>query len=166
MNASDTLHAALSASYEWTLQLAEDLADAPLTDPTGHQGNHPLWIMGHLAFSRAGLLAMITGEENRASQWKDLFTGGTQPAYDASKYPAYREVLSTYREIHQQTLLHLEQIGEAGLDAKPAFVWESIAELPDFQSKGRIFLFIAMHEMSHRGQLADARNVLGRKPFA
>jgi uncharacterized damage-inducible protein DinB len=44
-------------------------------------------------------------------------------------------------------------------------VWEEVREDPHFQTIGQLFLFIAMHEMSHRGQLADARNALGRKPF-
>ncbi|MBA2114512.1 DinB family protein [Bremerella alba] len=165
MNATETIQAALSTSFDWTLQLAEDLADAPLTDPTGCQGNHPLWVMGHMAFSRGGLLAMITGEESQVAQWKELFSGGTEPSYDASKYPSYGDVLQAYRDIHQQTLVKLNEIGESGLDAKPAFVWDMLADRSDFQSKGHIFLLIAMHEMSHRGQLADARKALSRQPF-
>jgi len=166
MNATEAIQAALTNSFEWTLQLAEDLADAPLTDPTGSQGNHPLWIMGHVTFSKAGLSAMATGHANPVTDWKELFSAGTQPIYDAEKYPKYADVLQTYREIHQQTLTHLQEIGEQGLDDRPAFVWDVIADLPDFQSKGRLLLFIALHEMSHRGQLADARKVLGRPPFA
>jgi hypothetical protein len=49
----ETLRAALTFSYEWIKALAEDLADSPMTSPTPTPGNHPLWIMGHLAYSSA-----------------------------------------------------------------------------------------------------------------
>jgi hypothetical protein len=165
MNAIDTIRAALSTSYEWNKQLANDLLDAPLTPPTSSGGNHPLWVMGHLAFSRAGLLSMINGQPSSLGKWKDLFAGGTQPQSEPKVYPPYSEVLSAYQQTHRDTLRLLEEIGEANLDARPKAVMEKLRDMPDFQSNGRLFLFIAMHDMSHRGQLADARHALGRQPF-
>lgn len=166
MRPSEIIERSLTFSYEWILPLAEDLADAPFTDPTGSQGNHPTWILGHMTFSKAGLLAMISGQESPVADWKERFSGGTQPRYEASFYPAYDTILQAYRDTHQQALSLLQQLGDERLDAKPLFVWEAIADDPDFQTNARLFLFIAMHEMSHRGQLADARKVLSRKPFA
>lgn len=166
INATDTLRAALTTSYQWLTQLAEDLADAPLTAPTPAGGNHPLWIMGHVTFSKAGLLAMISGRPNPLEHWKDLFAGGTQPLRDRDGYPPFPDVMAAYRQTHQAALDLLGEIGEAGLAAKPKAVAKELSDEPDFQSVGRLFLFITMHEMSHRGQLADARRALGRKPFA
>ena len=166
MNATQTIRSALRMSYEWIKPLADDLADAPLTSPTPGEGNHPMWIMGHLTFSSAGLLAMISGEPSPCEDGKDFFQGGTLPSYDAGVYPSYGDVLGTYEQTHRATLALLDELGEARLDEKPVAVWSELQDAPDFQSNGRLFLFIAMHEMSHRGQLADARRVLGRKPFA
>lgn len=166
MNATQTLRSALRMSYEWIKPLADDLADAPLTSPTSGRGNHPTWIMGHLTFSSAGLLSMMSGEPSVCEKWKDIFQGGTQPSYDASVYPSYGDILGTYEQTHRATLALLDEFGEARLDEKPVAVWDEVKDLPEFQTNGRLFLFIAMHEMSHRGQLADARRVLERKPFA
>lgn len=161
-----TLRAALKFSYDWIKPLADDLADAPLVSPTPEPGNHPLWIMGHLVFSSSALLAMISGAESPHGNWKDLFDGGTQPVSDLARYPAYAEVLHAYEATHRSVLAVLDEMTDARLCERPPAVWEALRDDPDFQTIGKLFLFIAMHEMSHRGQLADARRALGRKPFA
>jgi hypothetical protein len=161
-----TLRAALKFSYEWIKLLADDLADAPLTSPTPGPGNHPLWIMGHLVFSSSGLLSMISGADNPYESWKELFEGGTQPVPNAAHYPAYVEILSAYEATHRLALALLDKMTASRLEERPPAVWEALRDDPGFQTIGQIFLFITMHEMSHRGQLADARRALGRKPFA
>jgi hypothetical protein len=161
-----TLREALKFSYEWIKPLAYDLADAPLTSPTPTPGNHPLWIMGHLVVSSSGLLSMISGAADPHERWKRLFEGGAQPVADPAHYPAYADVLQAYEATHRSALALLDGISDASLDRRPPAVWESVRDDPQFQSIGQLFLFIAMHEMSHRGQLADARRALGRKPFA
>jgi uncharacterized damage-inducible protein DinB len=137
-----------------------------LDSPTPAQGNHPLWIMGHLVFSSAGLLSMITGQANHFDRWGQLFGGGTKPRFDATTYPSYVEVLAAYEQVHKDVLRELDGMPACRLDERPQAVLEEVRDNPQFQTIGQVFLFIAMHEMSHRGQLADARNALGRKPFA
>ncbi|WP_166831682.1 YciI family protein [Thalassoroseus pseudoceratinae] len=163
---SQMLREALEFSYKWIKPLADDLADAPMTSPTPTPGNHPVWIMGHLVYSSAGLLAMISGEASPYEHWKDHFAGGTQPRPDAASYPDYAEILQAYDATHQTALGLLETVIETGLNEPPPAVWDSVRDDPSFQTIGKLFLFISMHEMSHRGQLADTRRVLGRKPFA
>lgn len=57
----------------------------------------------------------------------------------------------------------LAEIGESGLDrpskAPPKGLEDSL------RTTGRTFLVIALHQMSHRGQVADARRAAGRKPM-
>ncbi|MEW4487423.1 DinB family protein [Thalassoglobus sp. JC818] len=166
MDGLESLRLSLNMSFEWIIQLAEDLADAPLAVPTSRGGNHAHWTMGHLVFSQAGLTSMISGRPNTWETWKSLFAGGTRPHPEGDGYPTYTEVLTAYRTVHVETLQLLETIGVSGLDDAPKAVWESLRDQPDFQSNGRLFVFIAMHDMAHFGQLADVRRSLGRKPFA
>lgn len=165
MNATDAIRIALNMSYEWTLALAEDLADAPFTEPTPG-GNPPMWILGHITFSNSGLLAMIDGKPSKLNDWQSLFGGGTQPSTDSSKYPDYADVLQAFRDTHAQALAILEQTGNDGLDDLPPAIPDFLAKLPELQTKGKVLMFVALHQMSHRGQLADARRALGRKPMA
>jgi hypothetical protein len=160
------LRAALNFSYEWIKPLAEDLADSPMISPTPSHGNHPLWIMGHLVFSSADLLSMISGEANPFAEWRELFSGGTTPQIDAAIYPNYIDVLQAYKRVHEDVLHQLDNLPVSRLIERPPAVEEDLRDNPRFQTIGQLFLFIAMHEMSHRGQLADARTALGRKPFA
>lgn len=165
MNATEAIRIALTISYEWTLALAEDLSDAPFTEPTPG-GNPPMWILGHISFSNSCLLAMIDGEPPKLKDWQPLFGGGTEPSTDSSKYPVYADVLQAFREAHTQALAILEQTGDAGLDDLPPAIPDFLAKMPELQTKGKVLIFVAMHQMAHRGQLADARRALGRKPMA
>lgn len=163
--AADVIRAALQFCYEWIKPLAQDLSDSPMTPPTPDGGNHPMWVMGHLVFSSAALIEMIDGRSHQYADWKQLFNGGTQPLSDGGVYPDYAEILQAYESEHQKRLELLTELGDNRLNDRPAAVWPDLQDDPDFQTNGKLFHFIAMHEMSHRGQLADVRRVLGRKPF-
>lgn len=160
------LRNALNFSYEWIKPLAEDLGDSPMISPTPCGGNHPLWVMGHLVYSSAALLSMISDQPSPFAEWRELFSGGTVPQIDAEVYPRYVDVLEAYTQVHLDVLGQLDNLPASRLSERPPAVWEEVREDPQFQTIGQLFLFIAMHEMSHRGQLADARNALGRSPFA
>ncbi len=162
MTTIETIRSALRISHTWTHGLAEDMRDAAMTAPTPRGGNHPMWVMGHAAYSKGALLMMISGTPNPVEHWKEWFEGGSEPKAEADVYPTYDEVLSACDRLHQQALDLLDETGEAGLDQAPAMVWPELTDDPDFQTKGQLFLFTAMHEMSHRGQLADARRAAGR----
>lgn len=143
------------------------MRDAPMTFPTPYGGNHPTWVVGHAVHARAGLLSMITGEPSQFfEKWNASLGGGSHPADDPAAYPDYDELLSAWELEHQRTLDTLDRIGEARLDQAPATVPDELKNDPDFATVGRLFLFIAMHEMSHRGQLADARRAAGRSVLA
>lgn len=156
MNALEPIEAALRLSHGWTLEVASELSSSPMA-PAEPAGNHPLWVVGHLACSRAGLLAMIDGRPSSLAGWDRLFAGGTTPSEDASRYPAYAEVLAAFEGLQPRTLELLASCGEAGLDRAPAAVPAELRDDPDFASVGRLFTFLALHEMSHRGELAAAR---------
>ena len=156
----------LTTSYEWIMELAHDLADAPMTSPTPNQGNHPVWIMGHLANSTWGLVSMITGETNPCEHWDKLFQGGTNPSNDPSIYPSYSNILDEFSKAHRHMLDVLNGLSDDDLNSPVPNVSDEFKEFPNFRCNGSLLLFIGMHNMSHRGQLADARRALGRKPFA
>jgi uncharacterized damage-inducible protein DinB len=166
MNALEIIRKNLEFSFEWIWPLAEDLAEAPMTRPRAQGGNHATWTMAHVAHAHAGLTSMITGKPSPIDAWGKVVAGGTQPVDDASVYPDYAEILTAYRTAHDETLALVDSLGEKDLDRAPAIVPEYLKDFPDFQSIGNLLVFIPMHDMSHRGQLADVRQVLGRKPFA
>jgi len=165
METRQILQLALQMSYDWNSELLNDLRDEPLAQPTANGGNHATWLVGHAICSRGGLMQMIRGDESPYAKWDHLFQGGTEPQTDPTIYPAYDELLEAYRDIHHKSLNALETTPSTQFDQAPEAVPESYREFPDFESVGRLLLFIAMHEMSHRGQLADIRKSLGRKPF-
>lgn len=163
MKAIDAIRWAMQMTESWTNRLAADMRDAPLTQPTPRGGNHPLWVLGHLAFIEGAVPHVLFGEPNPVEHWAPLFATGTQPTTDPAAYPPFDEILATYRDLRARNLKMLEEIGEAGLDRVPKAVPPGFEN--EMTSFGRTLLIVAMHNMGHQGQLADARRAAGRVPF-
>lgn len=161
MKAIDAIRKALEFSDRNTLNLIEDMRDAALTQPTPRGGNHPLWVLGHITFVEGNIPRVIFGEPNPVAKWAPLFAPGTEPTTDAAAYPPFEEVLRTYRDLRARNLRILEELGEAGLDRPTKAPPRGLEHV--LGTVGDTFLTIALHQMSHRGQVADARRAIGRK---
>ena len=150
-----------------TAQLAEDLRNSPLTRNTpggkAGEGNHAIWLLGHLSFIEGNLASALFGEPNPVERWAPLFAPGTRPEVDANKYPSFDEVLKTFRDLHARNVKLLDEIGESGLDRVPKSPPPGFEQL--MKTFGHTFLLITLHNMMHNGEIADARRVAGFKPF-
>ena len=162
MNTMTLIRNAMDRCERATLGLIEDMRDAPLTTPTPRGGNHPLWVLGHLAFIEAGVPTILFGEPHPLEHWAPLFAPGTEPKADARAYPPFEEVLRTYTDVRARNLKILQELGEAGLDCPTAAPPRGLEKV--LRTAGDTFLTIAIHQMHHRGQVADARRAAGRKP--
>ena len=163
MKAIDVIKNALTMGDRGMMMLLEDLRNVPMTSPTPRGGNHPLWVLGHITFVEASVPKVLFGEPHPLAQWAVLFAAGAEPKSDPKFYPSFDEVLKAYQDARAKNLKLLDEIGDAGLDrptkSPPKGLEEPLATV------GKAFMTIAMHQMNHRGQLADARRALGRKPI-
>lgn len=167
MKAIDLIRWALQTSEQGMLALVGDMRNAPLTPSTpgarGGDGNHPLWIMGHLAYVEGAMQRILVGRENPVEHWEKLFGTGSRPAADADAYPQFEEVVATFRRLRAQNLALLEEIGEEGLGRPPAWVPPGFEDA--MRTAGHTLLLAALHQMVHYGQVADARRVAGLAPL-
>lgn len=166
MKSIDLIRWAMRFTEEATSGLVADMADAAMTPSTpggkAGDGNHPVWTLGHLCVIEGAVPHILLGEANPVEHWWPLFGPGTTPKPDANAYPSFDELLRTYTELRGRNLRLLEEVGEAGLDRAPRRVPPGFEEA--MKSFGQTFLLIALHNMGHQGQIADARRVAGRKP--
>ncbi|NOY42060.1 MAG: DinB family protein [Planctomycetes bacterium] len=163
MKTTDFLKMALETSKAFTLGLIDDMKDAPLTQPTVNGGNHPLWVLGHLAYSEANIVNhLILGNENPLIEWKEIFGSGNEVVADADRYPSLDELMKKFEEVRTQTLNVLEGLSDDDLD-------QPSKNCPPGREKflgtvGQCFMMLSLHATMHYGQVADARRALGRKP--
>ncbi len=162
MNAIEVIRNTMRICDQSTMQLIEDMHDAPLTQPTPGGGNHPLWLLGHITFIEGNIPHVLFGEPNPVERWAPLFAPGTEPGPDADAYPPFGEVLRTYRDLRARNMQILEQLGEAGLDRPTKSPPPGLEQM--MRTAGDTFLLVALHQMNHRGQVADCRRAAGRKP--
>jgi uncharacterized damage-inducible protein DinB len=167
MKAMELVRWAMRMTEQGTAALVADMRDEPLTCATpgarGGDGNHPIWLLGHLAYIEGAVQHVLLGESNPVEQWGPLFAPGTRATQDAGKYPTFDEVLGKYRELRAANLRMLEALGEAGLDRPPKWVPPGFED--SMKTAGQTLLLICLHNMVHYGQIADARRVAGRKPL-
>jgi hypothetical protein len=72
-------------------------------------------------------------------------------------------VLATYRRLRARNLKLLDDVGDSGLDRAPVAVPQGFEEV--MKTVGQTLLLIALHNMVHYGQIADARRAAGLKPL-
>jgi uncharacterized damage-inducible protein DinB len=163
MNAIDTIRTALHVADQGFTQLAEDMRDAALTRPTPRGGNHPLWVLGHVTLVEASVSHILFGEPSPLAHWAPLFAPGTEPKDDAGAYPGFDELLRTYRDHRARNLKILDGLSEADLDRPTKAPPQGLERV--LSTFGKTLIVVALHQMTHRGQLADARRAAGRKPL-
>ncbi len=160
MKAIDAVRTSLNVA-EGDLRFFEDMRDTPLTRPIP-DGNHPMWILGHLALAEGRLHQMILGETNPVSHWKPLFDWGTTPSNDPRVYPAFDDVLQTYRKLRSKTLSILDTMSDDDLDRPTPSPPPGLEQW--FATVGQTLLTIASHQAFHCGQASVARRASGRSP--
>jgi hypothetical protein len=164
MNTVEFIRTALDRSAGATLALIDDMKDQPLTFPTPKGGNHPLWVLGHLAHTEGEVIQhFMLGRPNPVERWKGLFGRGSEPSAEADRYPAFDEVKRAFQDLRAETLQVLGTLTDADLDQPSK---GCPPELRQFVGTyGQCFLIVVLNTMAHRGQVADARRAAGRKPL-
>jgi hypothetical protein len=148
----------------YTLSIVDAIDEALwFTMPPGCP-THVAWQVGHLAMAEYGLcLFRFRGRQEvdlqlMSSGFRKLFSKGTKPEADASKYPQPAEIRATLDRVHAQVLKEA-----------PAFTESQLAEPVDMPyavhaNKLGCLLFCSHHEMLHAGQLGLLRRLLGGQP--
>ena len=161
MQSKEMLKTTLETCHGMVIRLIEDMKDAPLTFPTPNGGCHPLWIVGHLAFSEGQLIRdWMLGESNPLAEWQEMFGIGTVPTAAAANYPPYAELMAKFQQAHEDTLALLDSMSEEDLDTPTKNAPPDYEKY--FPTYRQTFLMTALHRMMHRGQAADARRAAGR----
>ena len=125
---------------------------------------HVAWQVGHLAMAQYGLcLFRQRGRQEidlelMTSGFRKLFSRGTLPDADASKYPPTAEIRATLDRVHAQVLKEA-----------PSFTAEQLQEPVEMPyaveaTKLGSLLFCSHHETLHAGQLGLIRRLLGKQP--
>lgn len=163
MKAIDLIQWALEFTEAGLTRLVADMRDKPLTQPTSAGGNHPIWVLGHLAFVEGAIANIMLGVPNPVEHWEPIFGTGSQPTTNAADYPSFDELLTKYRELRAKNLKRLKEVGDTGLDAVPVNVPEPFKEV--MTSIGKTYLLLTLHQNVHYGEICDARRVAGLKPL-
>lgn len=140
---------------EWV----KEIPDEQMTVRAVDGGVHLAWILGHLAWSEAGVLnKFILQKPNPMKHLGKACRMGSTVVDDASAYPSKAEVLKLIEQVRSCTLKFLDGISEADLDTPVK------DGPPEFKTWGSVLALIASHEGHHNGQISVIWRQLGHKP--
>jgi len=165
MKATDYIRLSLEQTQGWVLPMFLDMKDAATTAPTPNGGNHPLWNLGHLAYSESLLINkyMLGNETHPLTEWGEIFGAGKEPSANASDYPSFDAVVAGFEKTRARTLEVLDSLSDEDLDRPSKAAPEGAGDF--FATYGRCFFAVTHHFTFHGGQVADARRAAGRKPL-
>ncbi len=164
MKAVDCFKLTIRVSQDTFESLINDLKETPLTFPTPNGGNHPLWIVGHLAYVEGQLVhRFIMGKKNPLHEWAPIFGIGSEPSDDASLYPSLDETMAKYQELRSETWALIETLTDDDLDKPAHRIPEDLQ--PMFGTIGKCLAMVGLHTSNHCGQLTDVRRALSKKPI-
>jgi hypothetical protein len=126
---------------------------------------HVAWQVGHLAMAEYGLcLFRQRGRQEvdlelMSSNFRKLFSRGSLPEAEPTKYPNPAEIRATLDRVHAQVLREAPEFTPERLKepVEPPFAVEA--------TKLGCLLFCSHHEMLHAGQLGLLRRLLGKQPI-
>jgi uncharacterized damage-inducible protein DinB len=117
--------------------------------------NPAIWILGHLAHTRAKFLKLVIGKQTHDESWDELFDMGTEPR-DPKEYPGVEACRAALEEQFAQLKAYLETATEEDLQAPPVRPSEY------FDTKASVVAFLTVHEAHHTGALSMTRRLLGK----
>ena len=125
-----------------------------LRQPSGIP-NSALWIIGHLAHSRAGFLEMLTGRNAYEPGWDDRFRMGAEPK-NPEDGPDVKTCLGVLDARLADLKTYLETATDEDLAGPPCTPSEY------FESKAAVLVHMTHHEAHHTGALSVIRRMLGK----
>jgi hypothetical protein len=124
-----------------------------------HAGkSHPLWQLGHMAAvtGNAAMGVCLGKTPSVPAEYRGHFApaamGGQPVQSDASAYPAWDDVLATYKAVATEVAASIRELEDSELAEAPRGpVPEPLKER--FEVLGNSLVFLAMHNMYHVGQM-------------
>jgi hypothetical protein len=148
-------------NVDYLERLVDGIPEEKLTAQPDGLRNHPLWTLGHLAYSLEAMAGELGIEPWLPPGWSRPFGPGSQPVADRRAYPPREDLLQALLEGKQRLTEALSPLDDD----------ELLRPLPDtryrrrFPTIGHALLHIlAAHLAVHVGQLGAWRRATGLPP--
>ncbi len=152
------------AAMTFSRQALTGFLDTIPEDKWCHQAvdgcNHPMWIVGHLAWTDDYFLQKLGGKLSALpADWGEKFGMGSAPSSDAGSYPPVSQIREQFNNLRETVLTWYGGLSEEQLSA--SLPEELAGFAPNHASWAGT---VAWHEGMHAGQLTFARKSLGMTP--
>lgn len=141
---------------------ARDIPEEQFTAQPNAGVNHPAWQFGHLSVVSDYGLKLLGAKPLCPPDWAALFSPGTAPLPDSSKYPTKKELVAMWKAGHEALEQAVATADPAQLDRPNELPFELIRKAFPTQ-RDLLAHLLSTHEAGHMGQLAMWRRLMGMK---
>lgn len=146
------------SSMAATLAAAEKIPEEQRMTQAQEGKSHPTWLLGHMALITAnGAMGMCLGKAPAVpKEYQPLFApdflGGQPIQSDASAYPAWDEIIETYKTVTKAVVASIRELEDSELAGPPkGSVPEALKDR--FEVLGNSLTFMVLHNTYHMGQM-------------
>ncbi len=165
MSQFSTLADALVFTRGYTAALLDAIPVADwFTMPAGCP-SHVAWQVGHLAMAEARLVVDRIGNRRSVdegllpAEYLTLFGRESVPDPDPTRHPGLADLRKVFDRVHEAAVGVLRETADADLEAMAAGPPHRLC-----RTKGEFARWVALHEMTHAGQIGLIRRMLGNRP--
>ncbi|CAG5086921.1 DinB family protein [Parvicella tangerina] len=132
----------------WYLSLMKTCDPYKTFEFDGKRFNSVIWEVGHLAMSENFLVNYLTyGPATKEDWFKQFAMGGDNKVTE--EYPDFKEVLNSFKQIHNSTIEHINSLTDQDLD-KPTKKEFNVADIKTVRD---VIIHAIRHESIHTGHL-------------
>ena len=160
MCCSTTVLAVLAFARQATLAFLGDIPEDKLCYSPVPDGNHALWLIGHLTRTDDSVQSKLGGTPARCpAGWDKLFGMGSKPSPRASDYPPFAELKQQFAARRDDLIAGFKAMDAVKLvEPLPA---DYLRLAPNYAG---FMAWLAWHEGMHAGQLRLIGKGLGKPP--
>ena len=149
----------LNFARQATLAFLGDIPEDRLCYRPIPEGNHAVWLIGHIALTDDSVRNKLGGGAAKCPQeWSKLFGQGSKPLPDPSDYPSSAEMKAHLSGTREDLIGWFKSMSEAKLtEHLPG----DDLRAPNYAA---LMAFLAYHEGLHAGQLRVIGQALGKPP--
>ncbi|MFH0981554.1 MAG: DinB family protein [Planctomycetota bacterium] len=152
--------AVLAFARRGTLAFLEDIPEDKLCYSPVPNGNHALWLIGHITLTDDELRSTVgSGPARCPEPWNKLFGSGTRPLPDPRAYPSLVELKQHLNARREELIGWFKSLPDAKLTEPLA--GDLLQFAPNYAG---LMPSIAYHEGLHAGQLRVIGQALGKPP--
>jgi hypothetical protein len=146
---------------QYAHMMLDDIPDERMSEQPVPGVNHPAWILGHLAYSAGGIVALLGGQKPPKDEWT-LYSPGSKLTTNRGDYPPKEQLIGLFAQgfALAREAAAVATVGQVQGENPNPMLKEALPTIED-----AVTFLLTAHLGAHLGQLSAWRRMIGKAPL-